>query len=571
MYILGIWDGHESGAALIRDGEIIYAASEERFTRRKTELMFPVNSIKAALAYAQIKPEDVEIVSFTTTEFIKTLDRIFPTIKENYYQFRRRKILKPRPWDIRHSHRVKYLMTSFGVLPGGAFLSKMQIARELRRLGFKNYRFDVVEHHVAHAATAAFTSGYGKSLVITVDGLGDGICASISTLENGKLIRHKTVSAANSIGIFYEQVTNILGMRELEDEGKIMAMADYSYPFEFKDNKFKDFFTVQGTSIKAKYGWFRQFDMIDRIAWQTPREQVAYMAQQLLEKVLTEFVQNAIDEFGIHDVVFAGGIFSNVKANMMLRKLDGLKHWYVFPHMGDGGMALGGALYTNYKEKGISSYDDFNAYLGNEYSEDETKEAFRQEHGLEMQSEGVSESAKHAAELIEDNNYLFWFQGRMEYGPRALGNRSILAPSGNEDVKDRLNLYVKKREWFQPFAPSLLEEDCQRIFEYDSKGVPRYMTMAYKSKQEVKDLLKAVVHVDGTGRPQAVGDENPAYRDLLKHIKKGTGYGIMLNTSFNIHGEPIVMSPHDALRTMKLTKTRYMFINGIFVENKEGV
>jgi carbamoyltransferase len=571
MYILGVWDGHESGAALLRDNRIIYAASEERFTRRKTELQFPVNSIKAALNYAKIKPDEVDSVTFTTTEFIKTLDRVFPFIKENYYQFRRRKILKPRPWDVRHSHWVKYLMTSIGVVPGTATISKAQVARELRKLGFSKYKLNVVEHHVAHAATAAFTSGYKRSLVITLDGLGDGICASIGTLENGRLERHKTIKASDSIGIFYEQITNILGMRELEDEGKIMAMADYSYPFDFKDNKFKDFFTVEGTSIKAKYSWFKQFDMIDRIAWQTPREQVAYMAQQLLEKVLTEFVQNAIDEYGIGDVVFAGGIFSNVKANMRIRKLDGVKHWYVFPHMGDGGMALGGAFYTNYLENGVSDYKDFNAYLGDEYSEEETKALLKDERRLEVQEEGLKESSKHAAELINDNNYLFWFQGRMEYGPRALGNRSILAPSGNEEVKDRLNLYVKKREWFQPFAPSLLEEDCNRIFVYDKKGVPKYMTMAYESKKEMKALLGAVVHVDGTGRPQAVGDENPAYRDLLKHIKKETGYGIMLNTSFNIHGEPIVMSPNDALRTMKLTNTRYMFINGLFVENKSGI
>ncbi|MEM3227587.1 MAG: carbamoyltransferase C-terminal domain-containing protein [Candidatus Micrarchaeaceae archaeon] len=571
MYTLGVWDGHESGAALLHDDKIVYAANEERFTRRKTELRFPVNSIMAALAYAKIKPGEVEKVTFTTTEFIKTLERIFPAIKENYYLFRRRKMLKPRPWDIRHNHWLKYLMTSIGVLPGGAFISKAQVARELGRLGFNNYKLEVVEHHVAHAATAAFTSGYKKALVITLDGLGDGICGSISTLENGKLERHKTIKAADSIGIFYEQVTNILGMRELEDEGKIMAMADYSYPFNFNDNKFKDFFKVEGTSIKAKYGWLRQFDMIDRIAWQTPREQVAYMAQQLLEKVLTEFVQNAIDEFGIGNVVFAGGVFSNVKANMALRKLDGLKHWYVFPHMGDGGLALGGVLYTNYLDNGVSDYSGFNAYLGNEYGEDETETLLKKEAGLEIQHESAKESASHAAELISHNNYLFWFQGRMEYGPRALGNRSILAPSGSEEVKDKLNLYVKKREWFQPFAPSILEEDCSKIFHYDNKGVPRYMTMAYDSIKERSELLKAVVHIDGTGRPQAVGGENPTYRDVLRKIKKETGYGIMLNTSFNIHGEPIVMSPQDAIRTMKVTNTKYMFINGLFVENKKGI
>ncbi len=568
MHILGIWDGHESGAALIEDNRIIYAASEERFTRRKMEIKFPFNSIKAALDYAKLKPDDIEHVAYTTTELTKTLERIMPYSKEYYYRFRRRKMLKPHFENARHN--LKYAMTSIGIAPGSGAVSSYIISRNLRHAGLKNFKLHIVEHHVAHAATAAFTSGFRTSLVVTVDGLGDGKSGSISTLRNGKLERHSSLSVRNSIGIFYEQVTNILGMRELEDEGKIMAMADYSYPFEFEENKLKGFFEVSRTGIKAKYGPLKQFSMLQRISWQTPREQFAYMAQQVLEKVLKEFVQNAIEEHRIGDVAFAGGTFSNVKANMIIRNLDSLKHWYVFPHMGDGGMALGGALYTNYLMNGVSDYK-FNAYLGDEYTEADTETELRKESGFEVQHESERDAASHAAELINGGNYLFWCRGRMEYGPRALGNRSILAPSGDDKVKDKLNLYVKKREWFQPFAPSMLEEDCGRLLKYDSKGAPRYMTMAYETIEDKADLLKAVVHVDGTARPQAVGDENPAYKDLIGHVKKLSGYGVVLNTSFNIHGEPIVMSPRDAIKTMKATNTRYMFINGLFVENKEGI
>ena len=568
MRILGIWDGHESGAALVEDKRIIYAANEERFTRRKMEIKFPYNSIKAALDYAKIGPGDIEHVAYTTTELTKTLERIMPYSKEYYYRFRRRKMLKPRFENLRHN--LKYAMTTMGVVPGSGSISSYYISKGLKHMGFKNFKLHVVEHHVAHAATAAFTSGFNNSLVITVDGLGDGKSSSVSTFSKGKLERHSFNNVRNSIGIFYEQVTNILGMRELEDEGKIMAMADYSYPFEYEENKLRDFFAVSGTHIMAKYGPLKQFEMLQRISWQTPREQFAYMAQQVLENVLKEFTQNAIDEQGIGDVVFAGGTFSNVKANMVIRKLDGLKHWYVFPHMGDGGMALGGALYTNYQLNGISGYD-FNAYLGGEYGEEETKAELKKDPDVVAHSEGLKESAVHAAELIDKGNYLFWFQGRMEYGPRALGNRSILAPSGDEKVKDKLNLYVKKREWFQPFAPSMLESECGRLLEYDSKGAPRYMTMAYETKSDVASRLSAVVHVDGTARPQAVGDENAPYRDLISHVRKLSGYGVVLNTSFNIHGEPIVMSPYDAIKTMKATKTKYMFINGLFVENKKGI
>jgi carbamoyltransferase len=568
MYVLGVWDGHDAGAALLNDDIILYAANEERFTKRKLEINFPYNSIAAALAYAKIKPTDVQHVAFSTTEFTKTLERLFPSMKESYYQFRRRKILRPRFENLRH--KLKYGMTSVGIVPMSTTISKIIIARQLSSMGFKDFKLHVVEHHMAHAATAAFTSPYNKSLVITVDGLGDGLSGSISVLENGKLSRHARIMAGDSVGIFYEQVTNLVGMRELEDEGKVMAMADYSYPFSFEDNRFKDFFKVEGTAITAKYGPLKQFDMLQRMGWQMPREQFSYMAQQLLESVMVKFVSNAIDRFNIGNVVFAGGIFSNVKANMAIRNLDTVKHWYVFPHMGDGGIALGSALYASYMLTGKTNYD-FGAYLGDGYSEDATEAAVKKEDWIKHEMEGPHEQAKHAAELIADGNYIMWFQGRMEYGPRALGDRSILAPSDSEEVKDRLNTYVKRREWFQPFAPAVLDSEVDRILEYDDKRLDKFMTMAYMVRKEFRDATKSVVNIDGSARPQMVGEENKMYEDVLRNIKRIRGYGVMLNTSFNLHGAPIVMSPEDALNTMKLTKTKYMFMNGLFLTNRRGV
>ena len=568
MYVLGLWDGHDSGAALIRDSEIVYAANEERFTKRKLEVNFPYNSVAAALKYADIKPTDVGHVAFTTTELTKTLERLFPRMKESYYTFRRRKILKPRFETFRHN--LKYRMTSVGVLPMCNSISSSVIRRHLDHMGFKDYSLHVVEHHTAHAATAAFTSPFARSLVITVDGLGDGLSGSVSTYENNRLTRHMRIGARDSLGIFFEQVTNIAGMRELEDEGKIMAMADYSYPFTFEENILKDFFSASGTVIRARHGPVRQYGMLQRIAWKTPREQFAYFAQQLFENIITKFVSNCMDRFGIHDVVFAGGVFSNVKANMMIRRLDALKHWYVFPHMGDGGIALGSALFANHMITGTSRYR-FSPYLGDSYPEPDTEKALKKERSLIVQRETPAEQASHAAELVHSGNYVFWFQDRMEYGPRALGDRSILAPSGSEEVKERLNLYVKKREWFQPFAPSMLEEDAEKILEYDGKGADRFMTMAYIVKEGMRHLTKSTMHIDGSARPQMVGDENPLYRDLLRNVKRHAGHGIVLNTSFNIHGMPIVMNPEDAVHTMKATRTKHMFINGLFVTNKAGI
>jgi carbamoyltransferase len=461
-------------------------------------------------------------------------------------------------------------LTSVGITPGSTALSRFIIGKQLKNMGFKDFKLHTVEHHTAHAATAAFTAPFHKSLVITIDGLGDGLSGSVSILENGRLERKISIKAKDSLGIFFEQVTNVMGMRELEDEGKVMAMADYSYPFKIEENKFKDFFKVEGTVLTSKYSVRKQFELLQRIAWQMPREQFAYMAQQIFEAVLFKFVNNIVDRFNIKDVVFAGGIFSNVKANMLVRNSDALKRWYVFPHMGDGGMALGSALYANYLINGTASYD-FSAYLGNNYTDEETERILKSEHSLKYQKESQGEQASHAAELISDGNYVFWFQDRMEYGPRALGNRSILAPCNSEEVKDRLNLYVKKREWFQPFAPSMIEEEVERILEYDNKGIDKFMTMAYTVKNDKRHITKAVMHIDGSARAQMVGKENPLYHTLISKLKSITGNGIVLNTSFNIHGLPIVMSPEDAISTMKSSKTKYMFMNGFFVTNKSGI
>ncbi len=568
MYVLGVWDGHDAGAALLSDGRIVFAANEERFTKRKLEVGFPRHSIGAALKHAGIRPTDVEHVAYSTTEFSKTLERVFPSMRENYYQFRRRKMLRPPFEGLRH--KLKYSMTTVGILPGCGTVSGLVAERELRSMGFSGFRLHAVEHHTAHAASAALTSGMGRALIITVDGLGDGLSGSISTFEKGTLERHAVIPAKDSIGIFFEQVTNIVGMRELEDEGKVMAMADYSYPFPIEKNRFRDFFKVEGTTLKARYSPAAQYNMLQRIAWQMPREQFAYMAQQILEAVLTKFVSNAVGRFGIGNVAFAGGIFSNVKANMLIRGIEGIKHWYIFPHMGDGGLALGAALHVDHLLRGNSDHG-FMAYLGPAYTDEETEKALREEKWLKFEEEAEKTQAAHAAELINSGNYVFWFHGRMEYGPRALGNRSILAPSGSENVKDRLNLYVKKREWFQPFAPSMMEEEAENLLEFDGKGMDRYMTMAYMVREGKRDRTRAVMHIDGSARAQMVGGENPLYHEMLGKLKKGSGDGVVLNTSFNIHGMPIVMNPSDAIATMRETNTKYMFINGFFVTNRKGI
>jgi carbamoyltransferase len=564
MHILGIWDGHDAGACIVEDGRVRVAVNEERLTRKKLDIGFPVNSINTCLRYLNLKPSDISVVAVCGSQFSRILARNFPFLDKEFYNFRRRLIPKPRFEKLRRL--VKYRLTEIGSNFTFKKITKYQLKKKLKKLGFKDYEMYVVDHHTAHAAGAAFTSGFKKALCITLDGVGDGLSGTINIFDNGGLERISSIQGKDSLGILYEQVTTLLGMRELEDEGKTMCLADYAYPVSDEKNKMLDFFKVNGLTVKAKHSTIRRFLELEKIAWNTTREAFAYMAQKTLEAHACQLFRNAIEETGLKNVCWSGGVAANIKLNRILRLFSGLKKWFVFPHMGDGGLAVGAALYVDSLLNGSKGYKLENVYLGPEFSENLIESELKNHSKINY--EFRDDNAELAGDLISEENYVFWFEGRMEYGPRALGNRSILAPAFSQKIKDELNLKVKRRNWFQPFCPSLLEEESKKFFE-DYGGMPdRFMTMGFMSRPEVRDRVKAVIHVDGSSRPQMVCDENKNYRKLIKQIKKNTGDGIVLNTSFNIHGEPIVCSPTDAVDTMIRTKTKYMILGNFFVELK---
>jgi len=564
MFILGVWDGHDAGAAIVEDGIIKVAVNEERLTRRKLDIGFPANSISACLKHMNLKPADIEAVAMCGSQFTQALVRAFPFIGKNYYNFRRRLTPKPRFERFRRLF-LKYSMSYWGSNFFTKKYSEFDIKRLLEKMGFKNFRLYLVDHHEAHAASAAFTSGFDNCLCITLDGVGDGVSGTINIFKDGSFERLSTISGRNSLSTMYEQVTTLLGMRELEDEGKTMCIADYSYPVPDEKNKILDLFRVEGLNIETKYPPPKMFVELEKIMWNTRREQFAYMAQRTIEKHMLQLFKNAIEQTGIKDVCWAGGIASNIKANRILRLQTGMKRWFVFPHMGDGGLAAGAALHADNLLNGSKGSKLENAYLGLEYSNDEIKEEIKK-HNVKFEQR--SDVAKLAGELVAKGEFLFWFQGRMEYGPRALGDRSIVGPAFSLELKNRLNMQVKKREWFQPFCPSLLEEDAKKIFE-DYDGMPdRLMTMGYMTFPKIRDRVVSVIHVDGSSRPQMVGSENKKYREMIERVKRIVGDGIVLNTSFNIHGEPIVCSPKDAIETMIRTKTKHMVIGDYLVELK---
>ncbi len=568
MYILGIWDGHDCGAALIKtEGnktEIVAAANEERFSRRKLEIGFPVDSIEFCLSQAGISPDQVKHVAVTTMDLAKTLTRIFPSAKENYYQFRRRKTNKPRFVDARRN--FKYRMTEIKEKPFCEALSKRDFKKRLEKMGFNDFKLHVVDHHLAHAASASYCSGLDKSLVITIDGVGDGLSGTVNVFENGKIERLSEILAKDSLGIFFEQITNLLGMRELEDEGKVMALSNFAYGMPDEKNKLLNLFEVDGINIKSKMNTSKRYRYLKKVVWNTPREEFSFMAQRTIEYNLVKLFANAIEHTGMGNVCWAGGVASNIKANMLIKDIDGLKNWFVFPHMGDGGLALGAALQVNNELNGASKVNFNNVFFGPEYSEDTILDSLRR-HDDKLKYERIDDIAGHTAETVSKGNYVLWYQGRMEYGPRALGNRSIVAPAYSLKAKNDLNMKIKQRNWFQPFCPSLLKEESEKFF-VSIKGYDKFMTMGYFSKPEVLERIRAVVNVDGSARPQMLGNENPLYRKLIESVKKITGDGIVLNTSFNLHGFPIVNTPDDGIEVMLKNKAPYLILGNFFVEFK---
>jgi carbamoyltransferase len=566
MVVLGIWDGHDSGITLLKDDKILFSINEERLSRRKLDVAFPEKSIEYALSYAGIKKDNVEAIAVSTSELAKTLWRTLPFLKENYYLIRRKK--KDYSSSIHLKRMAKYKLTELQLDPLSKQISTAILKRKLRKLGFEDFKLLFYDHHLCHAISAAFASGFEKTLVITIDGIGDTLSGTISRFENGNLERIKAISGRDSFGIFFEHVTNLMNMRELEDEGKVMALANYALRIDDEKNPLLDFFTIYGLNIRAKFNSWKTYKELRKVFWKYTSEQFAYMAQRTLEVKITELVKNAVRETGLRKICLAGGTCSNIKVNMLIKNLPEVEDVYVFPHMGDGGLAMGSALLANYELNGVYKYDFSNVYFGPQFSNDYVKSLLERDWSAKASWSYVENIEKETARLINEGNIVLWFQGRMEYGPRALGSRSILAPPHSEEIKTELNLIQKKRVWYQPFCPSMLLSDAKELLE-DFKGTPNaFMTMGYMVKKDKQKFVKGVINIDGSCRPQIITENDSRYAKLLTEYKKLSGVGVLLNTSFNLHGEPLICSPEDALSTFSRTSAKYLVLENYLVIKK---
>jgi carbamoyltransferase len=543
LNILGIWDGHDSGAALLQDGQLRCAINEERLSRRKLEVCFPARSIAACLALARLHPAEIQLVAASTSDPAKALGRWWPGSKERYYAVRRRKALPGSSAGL--TRALKYWITEWGPGPVSRALSGRALKAELTGCSLGHADLRLVDHHEAHAAAAAWASGFASCAVVTIDGLGDGISATISAFADGMLHRVTASRARSSLGVFFEHVTNLLNMRELEDEGKVMALADYAAPIADTDNPLMEWVQVRDGVIETKKPGHAMRTPLAQVHWRFPNEQFAYLAQRVVEHTTVALVRDAVRLTGLPRVALAGGVLSNVKATRRARLLPEVESAYVFPHMGDGGLALGAAVLA-----GVSAGDSVRLSLdrlglGPSYDEGELEASVRVA-GLRPECEGNIPGQ--VADLLAEGRIVMWFQGAMEYGPRALGQRSVLARPDRLDIRDRLNLALKRRVWYQPFCPSLLENDARRMLADWDGGANRSMTMAYEVASKYRCQMAGVLSVDGTCRPQIV-DENDGgdFAELLREARRRWGAGVVLNTSFNIHGEPLVCSPAEAV------------------------
>ncbi|WP_461864481.1 carbamoyltransferase family protein [Thermococcus sp.] len=533
--ILGIHDGHDAGAVLV-DGERIFAVNEERLNRIKKYRGFPKLSVEKVLEMAGAFTEDVEVIAVAGL-------------------FRRQKRL-------------------------------LELEKNLKKVFGKDFKRKVVfvEHHLAHSASAYYTSGWKDSIALSIDAAGDGLSSSLYIARDGEMIRIAQSTYLDSLGDFYASVTELLGFKPMRHEGKVMSLATYGKPtydlsaiIELNGLSFDNHLGTIGTEATKKLAALFDYPLhrAGEIALEMKKGkldgelqrkavEIAASAQAHLEKLIGELGLRMREKGP--KLAYAGGVAQNVKANAVLRGIFGDDNIWVFPAMDDAGLAFGAAIFMKSQlERLDGRWKPFrleHVYLGPEYSEGKVEGLLK---GERVEFEEISDVSGLIADTIAEGKLVGFFRGRMEFGPRALGNRSILADPRDESVRERLNIALN-RDVFQPFAPSILEERAGTYLA-DLNGSPnRFMTMSYIACREFWIEAPAVVHVDGTTRPQAVGKEvNPVYYRLIKDFERQTGLGAVLNTSFNMHGEPIVCSPLDALNTFRRAKLDLLIVEGLAV------
>ncbi len=566
MKVLGIHDGHTATACVMENGKLLAMVSEERLHHEKEKGGFPKEAVKEVLRLSGVDTVDVVAVATLTPPLLPE-EFSSPKFPRSFYQAAYR--LLPRTflqgssyvdiavrlsrWFSKREEKVKKALGDLGIKAPVAF----------------------VEHHLGHAATAFFGSGFEKALVVTLDGAGDGLSGSYYVGEGLRLERKGRISAYNSIGEFYTRITEYLGMKPLSHEYKVMGLAPYvNYNERVKKiySRVKGLFGVEGDRIINRSGVYKAdyLRLFSRLFFKVRFDVVAYVAQRLLEETVLAWIDNI--RGGHENLAAAGGVFMNVKMNYHL--LSRFKNVFVMPSAGDESLAYGAAAYIT-AQNGIKPQPIDTLYLGREFGKGEIEGALEGLDGKEFRIEEIGPDIhEYVAEMLAEGKVVARFFGRAEWGARALGNRSILADPRRLEVVQRINRMIKKRDFWMPFAPSVMEEDFERYFKVPLRTKSeRYMILAYPANKEaVRDIPAALHQSDLTGRPQVVYEEdNPTYYRLIKRFKEKTGVGAVLNTSFNLHGKPIVYTPEQAVYTLRESDLDALAIGEYLVIRRRGV
>lgn len=568
MIVLGISAFfHDSAAAIIVDGKLLAAAEEERFTRKKHDFGFPYNAIKYCLNEAEVTIDKVDYVAFyekPLLKFERVMSQFLHSFPRGFSAF-----YKTMPSWINEKLRIRGIIKN--------------------KLKFKG---DVifVDHHLAHAASSYLMSPFDEAVVLTVDGVGEWASATYGFAKGNQIKIEKEIKFPHSLGLLYSAVTSYVGFKVNSGEYKTMGLAPYGKPVYYDkfrklvdvkdDGSFAlnmDYFVYHYKMAMLSKKFYEEFGPSRKKGQDMTQhyKDVAASLQKFLEDNLFKILDNLYDKYKCPNLCLAGGVALNSVANGKILKNTKFKDLFIQPAAGDGGTSVGAAAYVyfslfNKKRNFIMN----NAYLGPKYSDEFIRRFLDSNNVKYTEFKSEEDLIKSVAKLIYENNVVGWLHGGMEFGPRALGGRSILSNPCNPKMQDILNLKVKHRERFRPFAPVICLEDVKDYFEAD-KDIPLaadYMLMVYPIKKNKQKLIPAVTHVDGSGRLQVIRKEqNPRYYNLIKEFGKLSGVPILINTSFNVRGEPIVCTPYDAYRCMMGTGIDYLVMGKYLIKRDDNL
>jgi carbamoyltransferase len=556
MIILGISAlDNESTASLVVDGRIIAAASEERFTRQKQQDGFPHRALDWIFRSTGVRPTDVDLVGYPFFQYSREL------------WLQARAFAADIPFTLRHDDamiaKAVHLANYFRI----TFLTRLH-ARSDRWLrgGLKRYgllaKLRRVDHHRAHAASAFYTSGFDRALVVTLDGYGSGASGAIFVGEGRRLRRLQVFHYPHSLGALYWRVTKALGFTPLRHEGKVLGLAAFGDPAVLGEIVSRRFDLRDADMFRIKSA---QNFLVERVlARRYRREDVASAYQKVLEIVATQYVAAYLRRTGCHYVAGAGGVFANVRMNQKIAELEGVEKIFVHPAMGDSGSGTGAALHLAAQFETSEFARLEHVYLGPEY-DDPTVHAALRRSGLPYRR--VNEVEREVARLLAQGKVVARFNGRMEYGPRALGNRSILYQACDPRVNRWLNERLRRTE-FMPFAPATLAKYADEYYSNINRSdlAAQFMTITANCSDKMRGESPAAVHIDGTARPQLVNqDVNSSFFRVLSEYHALTGIPSVINTSFNMHEEPIVCSPEDALKAFTDGRLDFLTIGDYLV------